>query len=110
MSTLASQRCTTCTRDTPTLTAAELEAALAELGSGWEVVGTTLHRRTATRDFADAFALAVRIGFIAERERHHPDLGIGWGYVDVVLTTHAAGGLTTNDPIVAAKIEALLTG
>jgi 4a-hydroxytetrahydrobiopterin dehydratase len=42
---------------------------------------------------------------LAEHEGHHPDLHVGWGYCEVELTTHAAGGLTRNDFIMAAKVE-----
>lgn len=44
---------------------------------------------------------------LSESEGHHPDLTIGWGYVNVALTTHAANGLTDNDFILAAKIDGL---
>ena len=41
-----------------------------------------------------ALAFVNRIGDIAEAQNHHPDIHFGWGYVEVVLTTHSAGGLT----------------
>jgi 4a-hydroxytetrahydrobiopterin dehydratase len=47
---------------------------------------------------------------LAEDEGHHPDMTVGWGYVGVELTTHAAKGLTDNDFIVAAKIDRLTAG
>jgi 4a-hydroxytetrahydrobiopterin dehydratase len=46
-----------------------------------------------------------RVGALAEEEGHHPDLHLGWGRVGVVLWTHAAGGLTENDFILAARID-----
>ena len=49
--------------------------------------------------------LAVRIGMLAEEEGHHPDLEISWGKLRASITTHAAGGLTDNDFILAAKID-----
>lgn len=55
-------------------------------------------------DFASALAFVNRIGELAEREGHHPDLKLGWGYVEVELSTHAIGGLSENDLILAAKI------
>ena len=48
---------------------------------------------------------ATRAALLAEREGHHPDVRVGWGYLEVELTTHAAGGLTRNDFIMAAKID-----
>jgi len=44
---------------------------------------------------------------VAEAEGHHPDLSVGWGRVEVELTTHAIKGLSENDFIVAAKIDKL---
>jgi 4a-hydroxytetrahydrobiopterin dehydratase len=44
---------------------------------------------------------------LAEAEGHHPDLRVGWGYLEVELTTHAIGGLSRNDFVLAAKIDAL---
>lgn len=75
---------------------------------GWEVMGENrLHRVFAFPDFAQALAFVNRIGEVAEREGHHPDLGLGWGRVDVTTYTHAVGGLTESDFILAAKIDAL---
>ncbi len=56
-------------------------------------------------NFAQALKLVNKIGKIAEKEGHHPDIEFGWGYVKLVLLTHAIGGLSTNDFIVAAKID-----
>jgi 4a-hydroxytetrahydrobiopterin dehydratase len=53
-------------------------------------------------------ALAVRIGYIAEAEGHHPDLHVHWGRLVIDLTTHAAKGLTRNDFVLAAKIDHIL--
>ena len=47
------------------------------------------------------------IAKIAESERHHPDIEFGWGYVEIELWTHAIGGLSKNDFIMAAKIDLL---
>jgi 4a-hydroxytetrahydrobiopterin dehydratase len=58
-------------------------------------------------NFADALRFVNRIGELAESEGHHPDLLLGWGRVKVYIWTHAAGGLTKNDFILAAKISRL---
>lgn len=60
--------------------------------------------------FLPALAFANALGWLAERENHHPDLELGWGYVRVRLATHDVGGLSRNDLICAAKIDALLGG
>jgi len=51
--------------------------------------------------------MATRVGFLAEQQGHHPDFEIGWGFLKLTLTTHAAKGLTDNDFIMAAKIDEL---
>lgn len=58
-------------------------------------------------DFRSAFAKATAIALLAEQEGHHPDIEVGWSYLRVRLTTHAAKGLTDNDFIMAAKIDSL---
>nr|AQQ74989.1 hypothetical protein [uncultured bacterium] len=57
------------------------------------------------KDFADALAFANKAGAIAEEEQHHPDLTVKWGTVGIELSTHAIGGLSENDFILAAKID-----
>lgn len=59
-------------------------------------------------DFAQALAFVNALGWVAERENHHPDLELGWGRVLVRFSTHDVGGLSHNDFICAAKTEALL--
>ncbi len=58
-------------------------------------------------NFAQALARVNQIGALAEREGHHPDITLSWGKVGVCLTTHAIGGLSENDFILAAKIDEL---
>lgn len=105
---LREQRCEACTPDTPVLTPAEIEELRQELDAEWFVVdGRTLRRVMHFADFRSAFARASQIADLAEEEGHHPDLHIGWGRLDVDLTTHTVHGLTRNDFILAAKIDAL---
>jgi len=60
-------------------------------------------------DFVRALAFVNALGYIAERENHHPDLELGWGRVLVRFSTHDVGGLSRNDFVCAAKTETLLT-
>ena len=105
MTELARERCQSCTADTPTLRPAEAAGLLAQLDGDWTIAGACLRRRLTFPDFASAFSLATRVALVAERESHHPDMSIGWGYLALELTTHAAQGLTRNDFILAAKID-----
>ena len=105
---LVALRCEACDGSTPRITGAELERLRAQLDDEWTVTDERrLNRRFKFKDFAGAFAFTSRIAELAEQEGHHPDLKLGWGYVEVELTTHANGGLSRNDFILAAKIDAL---
>jgi 4a-hydroxytetrahydrobiopterin dehydratase len=72
---------------------------------GWERDGDELRKDYSCPSFPDAIAFVVRIGFLAERANHHPDLDVRWRTVTVALTTHDAGGLTALDLQVATEIE-----
>ncbi len=107
---LADERCEVCRDGTPHLDDAEVGELARQVDEDWEVRGghEKLRRRVKTKDFGESMALAVRIGFVAEAEGHHPDLHVHWGRLLVDLTTHAAKGLTRNDFVLAAKIDQLL--
>ena len=103
---LAKERCEACTGATPAVEGAELDALRAQLSPDWEVDGVRLRRRMRFPDFAAAFSFATRVALIAEGEGHHPDMAVGWGRLEIELTTHAVKGLTRNDFILAARIDA----
>ncbi|MGH7641871.1 MAG: 4a-hydroxytetrahydrobiopterin dehydratase [Candidatus Dormibacteria bacterium] len=105
MSGLARERCQSCSQDTPTLGGEEQLELLAELSHGWAIEDRWLRRHFKFANFMQGFTLATHVALLAEREGHHPDLKVGWGYLAVELTTHVAGGLTRNDFILAAKID-----
>lgn len=76
---------------------------------GWEYdqEKNALHRRYPFGNFADGLAFVNQVGAIAEKEGHHTDLLLTFPAVDVTLFTHAMHGLSDNDFILAAKINAL---
>lgn len=72
----------------------------------WKVKeGKKIERKFKFKNFKEALGFVDKIGEIAEHEGHHPDIKLGWGRVDVELSTHAIGGLSVNDFILAAKID-----
>ena len=111
MTELARESCTACKGGEPTLTDADLSPLLLAVPA-WRVVDRDGVRRLAREfefaDFAGAMAFAVRVGDVAEREGHHPDLHVAWGRLGVETWTHAIGGLHRNDFVLAAKIDALV--
>lgn len=116
MNDLAQRQCVPCRGDVPALTREALAPLLAHIDPVWQVSELHDERRgsvlflTRTYTFAnfrEAMAFAVRVGDVAEEQRHHPDLQVAWGKVRVDIWTHKIGGLTESDVIFAAKCDAL---
>ena len=113
MAGLTEGTCVPCRGGVPTLTDAEI-AALQPQVPDWKVaeVGGVprIQREFTFPDFRTAMAFAVRVGELAEREGHHPDIHLSWGKVRVETWTHKISGLHQNDFILAAKIDAVPRG
>jgi 4a-hydroxytetrahydrobiopterin dehydratase len=106
---LAARRCVPCTEHTQPLETRRIHELLQQV-PGWQLTpdGQRLTRSWRVRDFLTGLDFFRRIGEVAEAEDHHPDLHlVGYRNVTVELWTHAAGGLTENDFILAAKINGL---
>ncbi|HYT94147.1 MAG TPA: 4a-hydroxytetrahydrobiopterin dehydratase [Gemmataceae bacterium] len=106
---LTRKRCTPCEGGVPPLPAEQVKKYLDGL-PGWRLTsdGKRIRREWRVKDFLAGLDFFNRIGRIAEDEGHHPDLHLTeYRDVAVELWTHAVGGLTENDFIVAAKIEQL---
>ena len=85
----------------------EIETALTDLKE-WETEGVNLKKRFEFANFAEALGFVNRVGAIAERRDHHPDIFFGWGYAEFSITTHDTGGLTQNDFDLAKEIEEII--
>lgn len=89
----------------------DARALLQDMDGKWQLSGDgrTLTRQITFKNFGRAMAFLNRLGEIAEREGHHPDFCVSrWNQVSLSLTTHAIGGLSRNDFILAAKLEAAI--
>jgi len=76
--------------------------------SGWALQGERLHRHFKFKDFVTAMWFVNAVANLAEAEGHHPDLHLhDWNQLEITTWTHAIGGLSENDFILAAKIDAL---
>jgi len=105
---LAEKQCIPCRGGVPPLAGKELENLATQL-SGWTVSsGHHLEKNYRFPDFRTALAFVNRAGEVAEEQGHHPELGLGWGHVDVRIWTHKIDGLTESDFILAAKLDHLL--
>ncbi len=88
------------------LSDSEVEARVAAL-PGWERRGDAIAKEFERGDFVGSVRFVASLVAPAEEMNHHPDLEISWSKVTVKLSTHSEGGLTENDFVLAAKIDAL---
>lgn len=104
---LRDKKCVPCEGGALPLSWAEAETLRKETPE-WQLLDAkSISRSFAFKNFAQALAFANKVGAIAEEEGHHPDLHVEWGRVTIVLSTHAIGGLSINDFILAAKIDTI---
>jgi len=89
------------------LTEAE-RAALPAALPDWTVETASIRRKLTFRDFNEAFGFMARVALLAERQDHHPEWSNVWNRVEIVLSTHDAGGLSARDVTLAKAIDALL--
>jgi 4a-hydroxytetrahydrobiopterin dehydratase len=106
---LTRKKCSACEGGVPPLAPLEVAETLPAV-PGWKPTpdAKRIVRTWRVKDFAAALDFVNRIGRLAEDEGHHPDLHLtGYRNLTVELWTHAVGGLTENDFILAAKIDQL---
>lgn len=84
----------------------EEDAIARELGTvpTWRRTGDEIRRTVSLPSFRAALAFVAYVGELAEAANHHPDIDIRYDRVELALTTHSAGGLTTNDFELARRI------
>ena len=88
-----------------TLTGSQVQA---EGLTGWTFALGELATRVHTDDFASALRLVDAIGAAAEQADHHPDLDLRWGRVDVRLSSHDVGGVTSRDVALAREVTRIV--
>ncbi|OGL96143.1 4a-hydroxytetrahydrobiopterin dehydratase [Candidatus Uhrbacteria bacterium RIFOXYB12_FULL_58_10] len=108
MSDLTSKVCIACEGGATPLTNEQIAEMLAKLTAAWDVLdGKKIRRTFQFANFAQAMEFVNKVAALAEQEGHHPDIHIVYNKVTFELWTHAIGGLSENDFILAAKIEQL---
>ena len=94
----------------PLLAHAERDAALADLpGWSWDAAREGIAKSFRFADFRAAFGFMTQIALAAERADHHPEWFNVWNRVDILLTTHSAGGLTEQDIALARTIAGIVS-
>lgn len=103
---LAQKECVPCKGGVPPLKGRQITELLAKLDGRWRVRDEHhLETQYTFKDFAEALAFTDRVGAIAEREGHHPDIHLSWGKVGLEIWTHKIDGLTESDFVLAAKCD-----
>jgi len=106
---LTKGHCVPCEGGSKPMVAEEVAKYLTLLKTQWNVSGDgkSISKQFKFKDFKAAIRLVNNIADVAEEQGHHPDISISYNKVDILLSTHAIKGLSTNDFIIASKIELL---
>ena len=106
---LPGQICKPCQGGLAAMSKTQAKTMVAQLHGDWSLDndGTQLTRSFKFKGFAKAVYQANLVAWLADQEGHHPDIKFGWGYCDVIFTTHDIGGLSENDFICATILDNL---
>jgi len=105
---LTRQKCVPCEGGETPFDKQEIEKYLSMVKSWNAVDDKKIKKEFKFKDFKEALLFVNKVGAIAEEENHHPNIYLyGWNKVRINLTTHAIGGLSMNDFVLAAKIDSI---
>jgi 4a-hydroxytetrahydrobiopterin dehydratase len=104
---LAAKKCKPCEKGTPALDARRVTELLKQL-PGWEHVGGQMAKASKFKNYYETMAFVNATAWVSHREDHHPDMEVGYNTCRLRYSTHSVGGLSENDFICAAKLEALM--
>lgn len=107
MSDLATKTCQPCKPGTPALTDGQVRDHLAQL-PGWRRQESQIVKTFNFKNYHETMAFVNATAWISHREDHHPDMEVGYNKCTIRYSTHSVGGLSENDFICAAKIEAMM--
>lgn len=109
---LVQKHCESCEGIGSALTAGQIQNLLPQVDSNWQVSENSkeIKRSFSFANFYETMAFINAIAWIANQENHHPDLEAGYNYCHVRFMTHALDGLSLNDFICAAKVDAIIKG
>ncbi|MFP5387041.1 MAG: 4a-hydroxytetrahydrobiopterin dehydratase [Bacteriovoracia bacterium] len=104
---LKDKKCVPCSTYVPPLPLEEKRKLLGTLRSEWSLThdDSRIERKFKFKNFKKALEFTNEIGRIAEEEKHHPEIHLGWGHCDIEIWTHTNNNLVENDFILAAKID-----
>lgn len=104
---LKDKKCIPCSTYVPPLPLEEKKALLKGLSPDWKLTheDSRIRRDIKFKNFKRALEFANEVGRLAEIEKHHPEIFLGWGHCDIEIWTHTNNNLVENDFILAAKID-----
>lgn len=103
---LTNKQCKPCEGGVPPLSQDEAKNLLKQL-DGWELHDDRIGKTFEFKNYYQVIAFVNAVAWMTHREDHHPDMTVGYNKCGVEYSTHAIGGLSENDFICAAKVEAL---
>jgi len=103
---LSNLKCEACSGETAKLSNSEISENL-KLLDNWTINddGNMIYKKFIFKNFKKSLEFANNIGKLADNERHHPDLSLGYSYCLVMMHTHTIKSLSINDFILASKID-----
>ena len=106
---LKDKKCVPCSTYVPPLPAEEKQRFLKTIGAEWKLThnDSRISRSFKFKNFKRALEFTNEVGRIAEEEKHHPEIHLGWGHCDIEIWTHTNNNLVENDFILASKINQL---
>lgn len=104
---LKDKKCVPCSTYVPPLPQADKERMLGNLSSDWKLTheNKRLRKEFKFKNFKRALEFTNEVGRLAEEEKHHPEIHLGWGHCEIEIWTHTNSDLVENDFILAAKID-----
>jgi len=109
MNNLHEKNCIPCKGGIPPLDLSEIHKYLKKI-NGWDIKKNNdesffIEKNFKFENFLKSQTFVTKVGDIAEKEGHHPDIMYGWGYAIIKIFTHKIKGLVESDFILAAKID-----
>ena len=103
---LKNLKCDTCNSKTPKLSLKDINTHLKSLNK-WVLNEdqNMIFKKYTFKNFSKSLLFVNAVGKVAENEKHHPDISLGYGYCLIMIHTHAISTLSINDFILAAKID-----
>ena len=106
MNELARKKCVPCEGGIAPLAGEQLRPFLNGL-PGWSLEGKSIAKTYQFRNYYETMAFVNAAAWVSHREDHHPDMAVGYNQCRIAYITHAIDGLSENDFICAAKLDAL---